>query len=143
VPHEGVNVDASAWTKNHGLGGHAMTLEVRRGAPFTTEIRGSKSHALVLLKGELDVSTAGRLYEELAALNREGAIHVALNLSELEFIDSTGISVIIAEHKRTASAGGELIILTPHRNVRRVFEVSGLMDVLHVLPPESPDRPAN
>jgi anti-anti-sigma factor len=117
-----------------------MTLEVRRGAPFTTEIRGSKGHALVILRGELDVSTAGQLYEELATLNREGANHVALDLTALEFIDSTGISVLIAEHKRTASAGGELVILTPHRQARRVFEVSGLMGVLHVLPPENPEK---
>lgn len=117
-----------------------MALEIRRAAPFTTEIRGSKAHALVILTGELDVSTSGQLYEELATLNREGANHVALDLAALEFIDSTGLSVLIAEHKRTASAGGELIILTPHRQARRVFEVSGLMDVLHVLPPENPER---
>ncbi|HWF15116.1 MAG TPA: STAS domain-containing protein [Acidimicrobiales bacterium] len=117
-----------------------MALEVRRAAPFTTEIRGSRAHALVTLTGELDVSTAGQFYEELATLNREGAIHVAFDLTALEFIDSTGLSVLIAEHKRTASAGGELIILTPHRQARRVFEVSGLMDVLHVLPPERPDQ---
>ena len=83
-----------------------MALEVRRAAPFSTEIRGTESHALVILTGELDVSTAGQLYEELATLNREGAIHVALDLTALEYIDSTGISVIIAEHKRTSSAGG-------------------------------------
>jgi anti-anti-sigma factor len=112
-----------------------MALEIERSAPLTTEIRGSKGHALVLLAGELDASTAGGLYEEFARLSREGVVHVALDLTDLEFIDSTGISAIIAEHKRTASAGGELIILTPHRNVRRVFEVTGLMDVLDVLPP--------
>jgi anti-anti-sigma factor len=114
-----------------------MALDVSRSAPLHSEIRGSKSHALVILTGELDVSTAGQLYEELAALTREGVIHVALDLAGLEFIDSTGISVLIAEHKRTASAGGELIILSPHRLVRRVFEVSGLMDVLDVLPPDA------
>jgi anti-sigma B factor antagonist len=113
-----------------------VALDVRRNTPLTTEIRRSKNHALVILSGELDVSTAGRLYEELAALTREGMIHVALDLRALEFIDSTGISVLIAEHKRTASAGGELLILTPHRNVRRVFEVSGLMDIFDVLPNE-------
>jgi anti-anti-sigma factor len=114
-----------------------MALEVRRSAPLNTQIRGSKGHALVILSGELDASTAGGLYEELARLSREGVVHVALDLTALEFIDSTGISVIIAEHKRTASSGGELIILTPHRNVRRVFEVVGLMDVLDVLPREA------
>ena len=45
-----------------------MALEIQRSAPLSTEIRGSKSHALVLLSGELDVSTAGGLYEELAGL---------------------------------------------------------------------------
>jgi anti-sigma B factor antagonist len=117
-----------------------MALDVRRSAPLNAEIRGSKSHAVVILTGELDVSSAGQLYEELATLNREGAIHVALDLAGLEFIDSTGISVLIAEHKRTASAGGELIILSPHRHVRRVFEVSGLMDVFDVLPRDEPDQ---
>ncbi|HUE06855.1 MAG TPA: STAS domain-containing protein [Acidimicrobiales bacterium] len=122
-------------TQNH-LGG-TMALDIRRSVPLITEIRGSEGHALVLLTGELDVSTAGGLYQEFAQLNRDGVVHVALDLTGLEFIDSTGISAIIAEHKRTASAGGELIILTPHRNVRRVFEVAGLMDVLNVLPPDS------
>jgi anti-anti-sigma factor len=116
-----------------------MALEVDRSAPLTTEIRGSKGHALMFVKGELDVSTAGQLYEELAQLTREGVVHVALDLSALEFIDSTGISAIIAEHKRTAASGGELIILAPHRHVRRVFEISGLMDVLDVLPREQED----
>lgn len=114
-----------------------MALDIRRSAPLITEIRGSKGHALVLLSGELDVSTAGGLYREFAQLNRDGVVHVALDMTALEFIDSTGISAIIAEHKRTAAAGGELIILTPHRNVRRVFEVAGLMDVLDVLPSDS------
>lgn len=117
-----------------------MALDVRRSTPLTTEIRGSEGHALVILTGELDLSTAGGLYEEFAALTREGVIHVALDLTALEFIDSTGISVIIAEHKRTAAAGGELIILTPHHNVRRVFEIVGLMDVLDVLPHDACGR---
>jgi anti-sigma B factor antagonist len=119
--------------ETHSLGG-IMALEIQRSAPLSTEIRGSKDNALVLLSGELDVSTAGGLYEELAGLSREGVVHVALDLSGLEFIDSTGISVLIAEHKRTAAAEGQLVILAPHRNVRRVFEVAGLLDVLDIKP---------
>lgn len=119
-----------------------MALDIRRSAPLVTEISGSGSHALVLLKGELDVSTAGGLYEEFARLSHEGVVHVALDLTGLEFIDSTGISVLIAEHKRTASAGGELIILTPHHNVRRVFEVAGLMEVLDIRPNEASEKDA-
>jgi anti-anti-sigma factor len=113
-----------------------MALDVRRSAPLNTEIQGSIGHALVVLSGELDASSAAGLYEEFATLTREGVVRVALDLTALEFIDSTGISVIIAEHKRTAASGGGLVILTPHRNARRVFEVTGLMDVLDILPHE-------
>ena len=116
-----------------------MALDVRRNTPLTTEIRGAKNHALVVLSGELDVSTAGRSTRSWPR-SREGMVHVALDLRALEFIDSTGISVLIAEHKRTAAAGGELIILTPHRNVRRMFEVSGLMDIFDVLPKDDATR---
>ena len=119
-----------------------MALEVRRSPPLNTEIRASEEHALINLTGELDASTAGELYEEFAALNREGVVHVTLDLAELEFIDSTGISVIIAEHKRTASSGGQLIVVTPHHNVRRVFEVTGLMDVLDIRPRCASEGPA-
>ena len=119
-----------------------MALEIRRSAPVDADTPGTEGHALVLLSGELDASTAGQLYEELARLSRNDIVYVALNLAALEFIDSTGISVIIAEHKRTAAAGGELVIVAPHHNVRRVFEVAGLMDVLDVLLQEPPEEDA-
>jgi len=109
-----------------------VVLEVRRNALLNPEIRRADNHALVLLRGELDASTSGQLYEQLAELTREGVVHVALDLTELDFMDSTGLSVIIAEHKRTAASGGELVILTPQSRVLRMFEITGLTAILHI-----------
>ncbi len=87
-----------------------------------------------MLAGELDASTAGALYMQLAELAKLGVRHVALNLAELTFMDSTGLSVMIAEHNRVESMGGELIIFSPCDCVRRVFEVTGLCGFLNVRP---------
>ena len=109
-----------------------VALEIRRNTLLTPEIRRSDAHAVVLLSGELDASTAGQLYEQLAELTREGVVHVALDISGLEFMDSTGLSVVIAEHKRTSASGGELVILSPQSQVQRLFEITGLTEVLHI-----------
>ena len=87
-----------------------------------------------MLDGELDTATAGQLFEMFAELAREGIKHVALNLAELDFIDSTGISVVVAEHKRVESMGGELIIFSPRPRVRKVLEVTGLGNYLNIRP---------
>ncbi len=78
-----------------------------------TDIKSVGIHALVALAGEVDISTVGQLYEQLAALQREGVQHVALNMAEVTFVDSTGLSVLVSLHKRMESMEGELIVFSP------------------------------
>ncbi|HEY3842794.1 MAG TPA: STAS domain-containing protein [Acidimicrobiales bacterium] len=112
-----------------------MALVLTRNELLATEIRTAEpSHALVMLEGELDLSTSPQLYEEFAALARDGIKHVALNLAELKFMDSSGLSAIIAEHKRAEAMGGELIIFSPRAKVRRLFELTGLDEYLNIRP---------
>jgi anti-anti-sigma factor len=119
-----------------------MTLVVRRQDRLHPEIHRLADHALVILVGELDASSAGPLYEQFASLTREGVTQVALDLVGMKFIDSTGLSVIIAEHKRTTSLGGALVIMSPQEQVRKLFEMTGLIQLLDVLPREREARRA-
>jgi anti-sigma B factor antagonist len=113
-----------------------VSLRVSRNRILETEIRKAEAHhALVVLAGELDTSTVGQLYEELAELTREGVRHIAINLAELEFMDSTGLSAIIAAHKRAEAQGGELILFSPSHDMRRLFEVTGIDTYLNIRPP--------
>jgi anti-sigma B factor antagonist len=91
-----------------------------------TEIRRVQTHALVMLAGEIDLSTVGELYEKLAELVRDGVCHVALNVAEVTFVDSTGLSLLVSEHKRMDSLNGELIIFSPPEPMRRLFQITGL-----------------
>ena len=102
--------------------------------PLEIEVRTASPHALIALTGELDASNVAELYERLALLARDGICHLALNLAELTFIDSTGLTVLVAAHKRTQACGGELIIFSPRPEVRRTIELGGLADYLHVRP---------
>ena len=98
------------------------------------EIKSVGVHALVALAGELDASTVGELYEQLAKLRREGVEHVALNMAEVTFVDSTGLSVLVTLHKRLESVNGELIIFCPSVQLRRLLEVTALDRFLNVRP---------
>jgi ABC-type transporter Mla MlaB component len=77
-----------------------LGLRLSRNGILGTQIREAEpQHALVMLAGELDTSNVAQLHEELADLTGGGVRHIAINLAELEFVDSTGLSALIAAHK--------------------------------------------
>jgi anti-sigma B factor antagonist len=99
-----------------------------------TETQRVGTHALVALAGELDLSTVGLLYEQFAALAADGVCHVSLNMAEVTFMDSTGLSILVSEHKRSESMNGELIIFSPSAELRRLFQLTGLDSYLNIRP---------
>ena len=107
-----------------------MALEIRRNALLDPEIRRADNHALVLLRGELDSSTAGQLYEQLSELTRDGVVHVALDLSELEFMDSTGLSTLVKAHQRAEETGQEFGLVRGPQQVQRLLSLTGVEDRL-------------
>lgn len=78
----------------------------------------------VALIGELDAHSASELGAIFDAVSDDGK--VVVDLSELSFMDSSGLRVIIAGHKRLADGGGALTLKNPTRPVRRLLSVSGL-----------------
>ena len=89
-----------------------------------TEIDGD--HAVVRVVGELDLETAPRLREELVGLVNRGVTELVLDLADLDFIDSSGLSVLIMALKRLRERGGELRLRSVPARARRVLEASGL-----------------
>jgi anti-anti-sigma factor len=121
-----------------------MALSVAyQGSPpqlLDSEIRTVGSHALVALAGELDLSSVGLVYEQLRTITNDGVCHVALNMAEVTFADSTALSLLVSEHKRVESLGGELIIFAPSHELRRLFEITGLHNYLNVRPKTMPSE---
>jgi anti-sigma B factor antagonist len=90
----------------------------------SSEVDGER--AVVLLVGELDLQTAPQLREELVGLLDRGVNDLVLDLADLDFIDSSGLSVLIMALKRLREREGELRLRAVPARARRVLELSGL-----------------
>ncbi len=86
--------------------------------------------ALVSVSGELDLYTAERLQARIDEAGAVGADTVLVDLSEVSFVDSTALAVLVQETRRLEGRGHSLVLVTNDPRTRRVVEVTGLNRVL-------------
>ena len=86
--------------------------------------------ALVSVSGELDLHTAGCLQARIEEADTVGAGTVVVDLSEISFIDSSALEVLVRETKRLEGRGHSLVLVTNDPRTRRIVEVTGLNRVL-------------
>jgi anti-anti-sigma factor len=79
----------------------------------------------VRLVGELDISTVDSAAQALSAVFRD-ATTVAIDLSDLTFIDSSGVRLLLAALRDQRARGGDVVLQSPTENVRHVFDILGL-----------------
>ncbi len=91
---------------------------------LSCEIDGSR--AVMRLVGELDLGSAPRLREQIVGVVDAGVVDLVLDLAELEFIDSSGLSVLVMALKRLRERDGDLRLRSVPAQTRRVLAVSGL-----------------
>jgi anti-sigma B factor antagonist len=85
--------------------------------------------AVVTVAGEIDVATAEPLRQALADVQERGARRVVLDLSAVEFLDSTGLGVLVGALRRLRESGGELYLTIVHAHVLKVLRVTNLDQV--------------
>lgn len=78
--------------------------------------------------GEVDAHSAPELADQLAA--RIGADDVDVDLSAVDFMDSSGLRVVIEAHQRALEAGSRLVVHSPSTSVRKIIEITGLSEHL-------------
>lgn len=99
-------------------------------APFSITRSDDAAGVVLALSGELDVAAAPQLEDLLQQIRGEGHPRVMLELSELTFVDSAGVSVMIKAKKEAEAAGGQFLLRRPTAQVHRVFALVGLVDWL-------------
>src|SRR3954453_9990356 len=83
--------------------------------------------------GEIDRATAPELKQSLLEVVDSGAEWLVVDLAEVRFIDSTGLKLFLSIHARLDARGGEMLVVCPDPILRRLFEVSGVVEQLGVL----------
>jgi len=79
----------------------------------------------VQIEGELDLAVSGQL-DEVLATAAEQCERILVGLQRCEFIDSSGIAVILRAHHRLEAEGGQLAVYAPSDQVMRVLSMTGL-----------------
>jgi anti-sigma B factor antagonist len=113
-------------------GDRAGASPVRRVGDLELIVSSDETTHEVRLLGELDLSTADLLRNELSRLATGGATLVTLDLADLTFIDSTGLSALIAGLKRLRQQGGDMALRSPTAATRKVLEITGLTEIFSI-----------
>jgi anti-sigma B factor antagonist len=95
-----------------------------------TETQGNAVR--IALSGELDISTAPRVEEELRRVEEDRPSVIVLDLRELEFMDSTGLRVIVSADGRAREEDRSLRLVRGPEAVQRIFRVTRLDERLEI-----------
>lgn len=87
---------------------------------------------VVKVDGEVDLSNAAGLRDHLIQQVTEGNHNIAVDLSGVEFMDSSGLAVLISGLRRTKEHDGSLVLVGPTASVRRVLSITGLDKVFEI-----------
>lgn len=87
---------------------------------------------VVTVDGDVDVTTAPALRAELARLMAGRNARVVLDLSDVPFLDSTGLGVLVGRLRSIRLAGGDLMLVISNERVLRNFSITGLDRVFHI-----------
>lgn len=82
--------------------------------------------------GEIDVYTAPKLRERLVTLAEGGANRIIVDLSGVEFLDSTGLGVLVGALKRARAVDGALKLVCGTERILKIFRITGLHEVFAI-----------
>ena len=85
------------------------------------------------MDGELDHNTATDAREELTGLIEDGSIrNMVVDLSGLQFMDSSGIGMFIGRYKVLKQRGGNMAVFGLNRHISKIWDISGLCQIIKI-----------
>lgn len=96
------------------------------------EAQEHDKHYDVTVSGELDVATVPELEKVLVPIRQAGTHDIHVNLENLSYMDSTGLGLFVGTLKSLNQNNKELYILGVNNRIKRLFEITGLSDLMHV-----------
>src|SRR2546427_7647961 len=85
--------------------------------------------SLLSLRGEIDVYTAPRLRQALIDLVEGGATDIVVDMERVDFLDSTGLGVLVGGLKRVKDREGSMKLVANQDRILKIFDITGLSKV--------------
>ena len=99
---------------------------------LTLATREVDGRAVVAVGGEIDVYTAPKLREQLIELVSDGSYHIVVDLEKVDFLDSTGLGVLVGGLKRVRNHDGSLQLVCTQEKILKIFRITGLTKVFPI-----------
>ena len=107
---------------------------------FSTQVDATDEATVIHVRGEIDMATAGRLRDVIEP-HMGPAQTIILDLSEVEFMDSSSLHVLVQARGRLTDNGGSLILRNPSSAAHRLLTAAGATDLLEADARDSPTDP--
>ncbi len=95
----------------------------------TREIDGA---TIVAVGGEIDVYTAPKLRDRITELVAGGVYHIVVDMERVEFLDSTGLGVLVGGLKKVRAHDGSLQLICNQERLLKIFRITGLAKVFTI-----------
>jgi anti-sigma B factor antagonist len=105
---------------------------------FRLEVSDEERATVLTVSGELDLASSPALDEQLERAGRTDTELVILDLRKLDFMDSTGLRVVIKAHQRAEESGARFGVINGGPQIRRLLTLSGVTDWLTLV--DTPDE---
>ena len=100
---------------------------------FRLEVQSQGKATVIAVRGELDLASSPALQEELDRVSASDAEMLIIDLRELDFMDSTGLSVLVRAHQRAEEQGRRLAVVKGPQQVQRLLSLTGVSDRMTVV----------
>jgi anti-sigma B factor antagonist len=107
-------------------------LDKSGGAIFETQVKEADGFPVIELTGEIDLSTSPVFKQRIYEIIESGKRDVIVDMNGLDFMDSTGLGVLVAALKKTRMEGGSIRLICNRNNILKVFTITGLDKVFAI-----------
>jgi anti-sigma B factor antagonist len=100
-----------------------------RNGRFQVDVSDDGRRTVLTARGEIDLATVDRLRDAIERATESAAAEVWVDLSDVDFMDSTGLSALVVGHR---ALPGRFVVICPEGAPRRALEICGLHEVLRI-----------
>jgi len=107
----------------------SKSFQEREHVDLTLETRDIDGRTIVSVGGEIDVYTAPKLRDKITELVGGGTYHLVIDMASVEFLDSTGLGVLVGGLKKVRAHDGSLELVCNQDRLLKIFRITGLAKV--------------
>lgn len=96
--------------------------------------------SIIIVKGEVDIYSVGKFREAIERLINSKVSEINLDCTDLTYMDSTGMGVLIELRKKTMESGQKLVIMNPRKNIKKLLDITGVTQIIDII--ENPENQA-